>query len=294
MVRDQLDLPLAEDASGRFLALIMAVMVYLAILALSGAMALSGMAARWERGLTGVLTVQIAHQAPPGAPTLSLRTEAALALLRQTPGIARAEPVNQETVNRLLDPWIGEALLGDLPLPALIDVHPDPAVLLDVPGLGRRLAEEAPGARLDNHAAWLADLRKLSGTAEAIAVLVVVLVGAAGIGTVTYTVRTGLALHQGVVELLHIIGATDAYVARQFQAHVQDLALRGGLVGFVLGGGSLIAARFAVGSTLGPLLPVLSLSFLQWALLAVVPLLATVLAVVTARWTVLRILSGLL
>lgn len=294
MVRDQLDLPLAEDPSGRFLALIMAVMVYLAILALSGGMALSGMAARWERGLTGVLTVQIAHTAPPGAPGLTQRTEAALALLRSTPGIAQAAPVERETVARLLDPWIGEALLGELPLPALIDVHPDPAVLLDVTGLARRLAEAVPGARLDNHAAWLADLRKLAGTAEAIAALVVLLVGAVGIGTVTYTVRTGLALHHGVVELLHTIGATDGYVARQFQAHVQDLALRGGAIGFVLGVASLAAARFAVGSTLGPLLPVLTLSLWQWGLLALVPVLAAVLAVVTARWTVLRILSGML
>ena len=59
----------------------------------------------------------------------------------------------------------------------------------------------------------------------------VLLVGGASVAAVVFAVRTGLAIHSPVVELLHIMGATDAYVARQFQTHVAGLALRGGLVG---------------------------------------------------------------
>ena len=291
MIRQRLDLPLAEDSTGRFLVWIMAVMIYLAIVALAGSMVLAGMAGRWESGLTGRLTVQIAPLPDASVPPLAQRTEVTLALLRSTPGVTRAEPVGASAAHKLLEPWLGNALLDDLPLPALIDVEVGASAGLDVPALAERLAAAVPGARLDNHAAWLADLRSLAHTAQLVALAVVLLVGGASVAAVVFAVRTGLAIHSPVVELLHIMGATDAYVARQFQTHVAGLALRGGVVGLALGALTLLALRLAAGDTPVGLMPDMTLGLREWLALIAVPLVAAALAVVTARWTVLRVLT---
>ena len=291
MIRQRLDLPLAEDSTGRFLVWIMAVMIYLAIVALAGSMVLAGMAGRWESGLTGRLTVQIAPLPDASVPPLAQRTEVTLALLRSTPGVTRAEPVGASAAHKLLEPWLGNALLDDLPLPALIDVEVGASAGLDVPALAERLAAAVPGARLDNHAAWLADLRILAHTAQLVALAVVLLVGGASVAAVVFAVRTGLAIHSPVVELLHIMGATDAYVARQFQTHVAGLALRGGAVGLGLAALTLLALRLAAGDTPVGLMPDMTLGLREWLALIAVPLVAALLAVVTARWTVLRVLT---
>ena len=211
MFRDRLDLPLVEDATGRFMVWIMAVMVYLGIMALAGALVLAGMAERWENGLTGRLTVQISPQPDDlgrGIDTESVaplvqRTEVALALLRATPGVLRAEAITLAAAHKLLEPWLGSALPDDLPLPALIDVDVGQNTQLEVPALADRLARSVPGARLDNHAAWLDDLRRLARTAQLVALAVVLLVGAAALAAVVFAVRTGLAIHSPVVELLN-------------------------------------------------------------------------------------------
>jgi len=293
MFTQRLDLPLAEDSTGRFLVWIMAVMVYLAILALAGAMVLADMAGRWESGLTGRLTVQVSPLADEPAAPLSQRTEIALALLRATPGVARAEAVTAAAARKLLEPWLGSALPDDLPLPALIDVEVGADGSLDVVALADRLAAAVPGARLDAHAAWQADLRMLARTAQLVALAVVLLVGGAAVAAVVFAVRTGLAIHSPVVELLHIMGATDGYVARQFQAHVQGLALRGGAVGLALALVTLVVLHQATGDASAGLLPDMALAGAQWLALGAVPLVAAVLAVVTARWTVLRVLAAM-
>ncbi len=291
MIRQRLDLPLAEDQTGRFLVWIMAVMIYLAFIALAGSMVLAGMAGRWENGLTGRLTVQIAPMPDQSVPPLAQRTEVTLALLRSTPGVVRAEPVGSASAHKLLEPWLGNALLDDLPLPALIDVEVGAGDSLDAPALAERLAGAVPGARLDNHAAWLADLRILAHTAQMVALAVVLLVGGAAVVSVVFAVRTGLAIHSPVVELLHIMGATDSYVARQFQTHVAGLALRGGAVGLGLGLATLLALRLAAGDTPLGLMPDMTLGVREWLALLAVPLVAAALALVTARWTVLRVLT---
>lgn len=298
MFEARYDLPLERDVTGRFLPWIIALMVWLAMLALAGAMAVSGMAERWDKGLAGTLTVQVAPrtggddgtetEAPDG------RVAAALDLLRATPGVAAAEPLGGEEVAGLLSPWLGEdAALDDLPVPALIDVRlsGDPSV--DIPALSDRLAEAVPGAQVDDHQAWLGDLLSFARTLEALAVAVVALVGAAAMAAVIFVARAGLAIHARVVELLHLIGASDHYVARQFQRHVLGLALRGSIGGALLAALTLLGLRFAGGDLLGGLLPAVALSATQMAALAVVPAAAALTAAATARATVIRSLERL-
>jgi cell division transport system permease protein len=292
MFRTHYDLPLQRDVTGRFLPWIIALMVYLAILALAGSMVLSGMAQRWDKGLAGTLTIQV-PPLPGGVPDLGTRIESALGVLRATPGIARAEPLKREQMAGLLEPWLGNgALSADLPVPALIDVTMSGG-RIDVRGLSQRLRAAVPGVEVDDHAAWLKDVLAIARAVEMVALGVVALVGGAAVATVIFVSRAGLAIHGPVVELLHVMGAPDRYVARQFQSHVLGLAVRGGIAGTLLAAATLFGLSRAGGEIVADMMPDMSLTPVQLASLAVVPLIAAILAAVTARLTVMRALARL-
>ena len=289
----QRDVPLDKDASARFLPWLIAFMVYLATLALAAAIAVSNVAQAWDSGLAGKLTVQV-PPASDGGRDQTQRIDAVLDALRQTPGVRSARQLSRAEMTELLKPWLGEAAdSADLPLPALIAVEVAPERAPELSSLQRRLAAAAAGTRVDDHQRTLGRLLEVARTLQLLAVLVVVLVGAAAVVTVVFVTRTGLSIHRNVIELLHLIGAHDAYVARQFQRHALRLGLTGGLVGLALAAATLWALARWVGQEAGAVVPELTLSRAQWLSLVAVPLGATLVAMLTARITVLRTLAKL-
>lgn len=280
------DLPLAGDASARFLPWVAGAMVFLAALALAGAMLAQTVAARWQQDLAGTLTVEVPKRPDtPGAP----REEAALALLKATVGIAEATMVPRARLERLVEPWLGAgAHLAELPLPALIEVRLAEDARLDLGELAEKLAEEIPGAKLDDHALWLAGVGAVVRAVEAVALAVVALIGVLSVAAVGFAVRTGLAIHGDVVEVLHLIGARDGYIARQFARHAFRATLKGGLIGLAAAV-SLVAVLAEGRGALGPLpLPEVKLSGIAWTVIASVPLAAAVVALLAALATVHR------
>lgn len=295
MRRRQLDIPFDRDGSGRFLPWLIALMVYLAALATSGALALDRALARWDSGLAGTLTVELSPDAPPGTGTGSVA--AAVRTIAAAPGVQSARPLTRAAVAKLLAPWLGPDLPPDeLALPQLIDVRIDMARGVDLAALRAALAKAAPAAVLDDHRLWLGRLAALIRTAEVTAIVIVALIGAAAVLTVIFTTRTGMSVHRDVIELLHLMGARDGYIAAQFQRQALRLGLGGSLLGLALAGATLLALvqAGAAAAVLGEptlALPTVNLAAADWAWLCVLPAAAAILAMVTARLTVLSALS---
>src|SRR5229473_2837205 len=262
MPRRGFDIPLNRDGSGRFLPWLIALMVYLAGLALAGTLVLNSALQRWDRNLAGTLTVQL-----PPAPTDPGKGDgglaAALQLLRITPGVVSAEPLSGEAVSRLVEPWLGNALTAEeLALPRLVDLRIDLDRPPDLATLKTRLAAAAPGALLDDHRQWF----------------------------------DRLAVHHAVIEVLHLIGAQDGYIAGQFERQALGLGLRGGFLGLALTVVTLYAIAHPAAATvlLGQrvrLLPAFEIAPWHWLVLALLPFAAAFIAMVTARITVLRALA---
>jgi cell division transport system permease protein len=283
------DLPLERDPSGRFLPWLVALMVYVAALALVCAMAMAKIVERWDSGLSGSITVQIPPPEAAGSPDLrEAAIDRVIELLLDTEGVRSAEVLEPEEIAALLRPWLGTgSSYADLPLPALIAVGIDPEAAPDFDRLSRRLAEAVPGTLVDDHQSWLGQLLDLARTIELVAALLVLLIGASAVTMVVFATRMGLAIHGRVIELLHLIGAQDSYVAREFETHALKLALRGGVVGLLLAIATitLIGRLFTRIDT--ALLPELALRPIEWAVLALLPLAIAGVAMLTARFTVL-------
>ncbi|WP_374379134.1 cell division protein FtsX [Dongia sp.] len=304
------DLPLDRDAAARFLPWILGFMVYLAALAVGSALVVDRLSAEWQSGLTGNLTVEVPFTDDVGVAARSEILDKVIDILSATPGVAGTTLLDDREIARLLEPWLGpEASELDIPLPAMIAVTLRDDAAIDSAQLQADLAAAAPGARVDTHADWIDDALGFLRGLKLLALLLTLLVLGATALTIVFVTRTGLSIHRNVIEIVHLIGAPDAYIAGQFQAQSLRLGLIGGIVGTLLAAGTLIGADHLLGlaspslessglanaeGAAGSLVLDLRLLPWQWAVLALLPVATALIAMVTARWTVLRSLARFL
>jgi cell division transport system permease protein len=282
------DLPLNRDASGRFLPWIIAFMVYLAALALAIGMGLDGVIGRWQAGLAGNLTVQITHEATATQADRERRVHAVVDLLA-IPEVESVQVLGDDEITRLLEPWLGSAVsVADLPVPDLVAVTLKPGASADIGAIETMLQSSVPQADVDDHSEWLSDLLVFARSVQWLAGIVVVLTSLAAAITVIFVTRTGLAIHRRVIDIVHLIGARDAYIARQFQGHALRLGILGGTLGVALAALTLLGIERLLSRVDESLLPQVTLSTRQWIVLAVLPVAAGAIALLTARLTVLR------
>ncbi|WBY06863.1 permease [Sphingomonas sp. 7/4-4] len=276
---------LDEGRRTRAMTWIMAIMLFLTVLA--GALGLGMFAAtsQLDRELSGRLTVQIVE------PVASLRDAQAAAMVRELgrlPSVARVREVDRAHLAELLRPWLGDAGLDpDLPMPAMIDVE----VRGDAGPVEQAARRIAPGARVDRHAQWLSPVRGFLSSMSWLAVSLMLLIAGATAAVVLLAARAGLDTHRDTIEVLHMLGSTDIQIARLFQRRIAFDTLLGGLAGTA---GALVLVWFlqarlsAIGSEM---LGGVALQRHDWFLLLLLPIGFALLATVAARVAVLRALG---
>ena len=234
-----------DDGGSRALAAVVAILAFLAALAAGAAEIVAASSAEWRSTLLREATIQV--RPGPGRNAEAGVAEA-VDLARGTPGVLAADVISAAEAERLLEPWLGAGLdLSDLPVPRLVVLRLDLAVAPDLDGLRARLAA-VPGASLDAHDAALSRLSTMATTVVLVAAALVALVLAASGLAVAFATRGAVAASLPVVEVLHLVGATDAFIAREFARRFARLAMLGGLVGaggamaLVVGGGALAAS----------------------------------------------------
>jgi cell division transport system permease protein len=282
----------AAGATGLSLVLVIAAMCFLASLALGAALSVSHSTTEWTRDLSGALTVDIKpsqKMKPDG------QTQAVLDVLKDTKGVLTAHELASDDIKALLEPWLGRGnVTDDLPLPRLVDVRIDPGAPPNLEILARRIADAAPGAELDTHRQWHAELLRAAHAAEWLAYAVLGVIAATTIAIVTFATRAGLSANREVVEVLHLTGARDRFIAAEVQRHFLHLGLRGGAIGLALSVATFLLLGWEGGAASMFLVPVSGLRLEYYPALAGVPLAAAFVAVATARITVLRTLHRLL
>lgn len=271
--------------------LVIGVMAFLAALALGASMVAERASEGWRAGLAGRLTVQILVPTQGDVQgTLAQETDAALAVLRATPGVAHAAPLSEEEMQSLVEPWLGKgALVAELPMPRLIDAAIVPGATVDIPGLATRLKQAAPDAQVDDHGHWIARLKGLANTIVWSAWGILLLIAVATASTVAFATRAGLEAQHDMVALLHQMGAHAWFIARAFERHYALAAFGASAAGAFVAALLFLAAgglEFA-GVEPVPFLPPIALKLTEIAWLAGVPIVSTAIAWATARLSVL-------
>lgn len=271
-------------------------MTFLAVMALAASFALSAMTQRWSSGLENRVTVEIPAEAGDGSlrdrDDVKTLTNRINAVLTAHPAVDSTHILSDEEIQELVRPWLGDnLLLSKVPVPGLIAVTLDESGDDTLRALDRKIREIADNARIDTHEAWLRDLLRFTGALQFAAALLTLVIGVTTAIAVAGAVRSRMAEHSADVELLHLMGASDNYIARQFQRHSMALALQGGAAGTLAGGLSLLIIGWISGEMGVNLLPEFRLSQWQIGMLAALPLAAALLAIFSARKTVINVLT---
>jgi cell division transport system permease protein len=274
----------ADRRQARPLMVVVAIMCALGCLA--GLIARAGFRAAdtWTSDLRSAMTVLVE------APRTEQDVTRAAAIIRAVPGVTGAIPMSRERAKQLLRNYGSDIgpLIDELPVPRLIEVGIDPQQTGLQQAIDGRLEAAGFTAEVDDHSRYSGEILRTSGVLRGFAlVALLALLGAAG-ASIAFAARAALETRREAVEILHLVGAQDAFVA----AEVQRRFLRLGFVAGVVGAGSagvlvllalLVLSSGATGLTAGGAL-------FHWSdvwVLLVAPF-VTALASAAAAWVAAR------
>jgi cell division transport system permease protein len=278
-------LPL-EDAREAALFFVVGALCFLAALAALSAKSTYGAARAWTAQVEGEFTVSLSGADASAA-------DMAAKLLAGIEGVETARAFSDAEINALLEPNFGQSgLPEDLPVPRLIAVTAEAGADDLGPGLSTALNAAGYTAAVDSHGEWAGDVRHMLSVSRIVALSIVALLSATAIAVIAFATHAALLARRDIVDVLHIAGAKDRFIAGLFQRRFWLLGLRAGTVGALLALASvaLLIALGRSGAERNGLLPQLSLDFHDLAVLVITPVLAGLAARLAAGVTVRRAL----
>lgn len=284
--------------SGWSLVRIIAIMCFLASLALGAMLAVNDAAAKWSNNLSGALTIQLKATPKMDEAAQIAKTREILA---QTEAVASVRILSKAASAKLLEPWLGnQGILNELPLPVLVEVtldgrHDSSGDNDNFQALRQSLETSVPGSVLDDHRRWNDQLDRVSSALRWLSFCILILIVGATAMIIIFATRSGLAANEDIVEVLHLVGARDALIAREFQNHFLWIAVWAGFMG--IGGAGITfvllgqASRSSWAGDMFAFLPTLAFEPSFYVFLLLIPLGTIALTVATARLTVIHTLT---
>ncbi|MEM9421405.1 MAG: FtsX-like permease family protein [Pseudomonadota bacterium] len=276
-------------AAGTPLTIVIAVLAFMASVALAGYFMVSRAVHDWTGDLSGTITVQI-----KGANTEFIERDAvrAIEILQAADGVSSVTRLRRDETEALLAPWLGTDNLGpEIPIPALVTANVTPERRTDLASLRELLETRAPGASLDDHSLWNDRLVGAARRGQAVAFVVFSMVLGASAAVIIFATRAGLAANKDIVEVMHLVGATNRFIADEVQKRYLSLGLRGGGIGALLAALVLFLSASVNQEEQGLFLPNLSADPVMLLWLVLIPIILCGVASVTARLTVMRALQ---
>lgn len=285
-----------RSVAGRTLMFLIAIMTFLSGVTLGGVVLVQKSAIAWSSDVGREVTIQIK---PMEGEVMESNLRLAVSLAEATPGVASARALTLEESQNLLKPWLGQGLdLSTLEIPRLVAVQLSDPRDADIARLENDL-KSIKGASLDTHAAWRQELNTMAGAVVVSGLLVLALIVVATVLAIIFATRGTMATNREIVDVLHFIGASNSFIAGEFQGRFLIIGFRGGIVGglgailfFILV--SIFAGNTGagnVGAELGMLFGRFAIGYDGVAgIAAVVPVIAAMTAI-TSRLTVRRFLS---
>lgn len=285
---------LSDDRIAGPMPWVIAIMVFLTILAASAGISLASTASQNSDILARKMTVQILEADPVARDQQRSQLTEYLTNFPQTRSVT---PLSDQQVAQLLEPWLGmdEGLTENndlIPLPAIIDVEMNSAVNDKISEqLVTQMRGIAPTVRVDTQESWIAPLYDLMRSLIYLIFALILLLAVATSATVVLAVRSALDTHRNTLDIMHLMGSTDSQISRLFQRRVATDAFFGGAIGFIMGCLTIIFISMQVNNLVSGAITDISMPWYGWIILLAIPVLMGVLSIYMARWTVKRVMK---
>lgn len=261
---------------------VIAIMIFATLVVAAAGLALTNAAGVVAKGVENRVVVEL-----PAGMTGELANT--LAAVRSLPAVQNATPIPESEMRSTLKRWLGNAASApDLPVPALITVELKRAH--NAAQLEARLKRDVPGATVIAETAELGPLLGSIHALQWLALSLVLLVAIATSAAVILASRGALDTHRSTIEIMHGIGATDRQLTRLFERKIAADALIGALVGAAAAASGILLVGGAGAALAGTFAGQAPLSGLDLLILVFLPIVLVLLAILVARWTVLKAL----
>lgn len=232
------EIPFKSSPQTRLIPWIIALMCYLAILALGLATSLNNTLSDLQQSLEQSLTVELTSSYQglenKGRDTFP-HQQKLQALLKRHTKIERFEPLSFSLLHSLIPSEDKKAKDPLFTPPYLLDVYPKAGRQIDPHDLENYLGRFLQGVKVYQVYPDKKELMSLGWhllTAVLIFASLIVFIAAA---IIMFTTHTGLSLHKETLSILRLIGANNAFIFKRFQKYAASLALQGGFGGLILG-----------------------------------------------------------
>ncbi|MDX2095291.1 MAG: hypothetical protein SFW64_05060 [Alphaproteobacteria bacterium] len=285
------DIPFARDDAHRLLPAMIACLIGFAALLLALAMSLTSALSLQSHDVIGVLQVEV----PRSRATDAALMERVSTTLKNTAGVEAVTTLSPAQMEGLLRPWLGEHFeIADLPVPVILDVKTavkNDASAVNLEALRAALGKIDAGIRVEDRGPWVGQMVQAVALLQGLVLTVALLLILCVLGMVVLVARTNLRLHFKTVSLLHMFGATDDYILRQFQWNNAWLTARGAFTGVVIAAGIYAAVALASVRWDSPVIPHVGISGLHGAMFVLLPIFTALIALIATRLTVQSMLE---
>jgi len=269
---------------------VIGVLCFLACMAAMVVMASDRAAHGWSRDIRAEVTVQVR---PTGLESGSVAAAKAAEVLAGVKGVGQVTALEPEKARALIKPWLGDAILDDLPIPNLVEVtldqrHPVAPQIMNQTMM-TALTNAGIDASIDDHSTWLKDVEQSALTIRLISLGIFFIIFSATGAVVGFATRAGLSARADIVDVLSLCGASDIFIAERFQWRFARMAFESGLLGAGLAGGVMALIK-ATGSSQSFAIA-LPFSWSDLLILIPCPFLVALIGALTARMVTLRLLA---
>ncbi|MBL1240208.1 MAG: hypothetical protein COB13_000015 [OCS116 cluster bacterium] len=295
---------------GKSILFIIIAMCFLASLSIVSLLLVQSSVDGWTADIGRQATVQII---PNPERDVDADVATALEIIRATNGVAQAEALTKNETGKLLEPWIGDGIIGkdaddndisildELPIPALIAIEfvPDQVVNLNLLDISLKAA--IPGISVDDHKKWLSHLSSIGSILKISAFAVLFLVIGITVTIIVFATDAALNSNKSSIEILFLVGAEESFITKEVRYHFLWLGLKAGAIGalicigFILLVGLLIniiyASQFDNLAAARILFGQITLSPYQYIYLLLVPIFATLISGFTVHLAAKRIIN---
>lgn len=282
-------LPINEGYSKTFLRVIIIVSVFLFAITLAGALGINTMFENTKKQVVTNFTVQMLPLPEYEESRKDLLN--VVSFLERYPNVKEVSVLSNSELNALLEPWLGNNVdIELLPIPKLIDVKIEKGVDFDYKELMIKLSEISPQASINDHNLWLSRLLRFINSLKMLAVTVLIMVALACIAAIVYAVRTGLNIHKEIIGILHIMGATDEYIAMNYVKQISLMSLGAGIIGIIIAVPAIMLVGEMAREIEAGIFNAVTFGAENWLAVLVLPLVFTLFTALTSYITVIRTL----
>ena len=291
--RCESDIPLDHGTQTKFLILLIALMTFMLVLISSGILILNNMTERWSSGLKNKLTIEIPVETSEGyilsRETVRKETKKLHEALKTEDYLQSIDIVEENEIRQLISPWISPDLeLTEIPLPGLIAVKLQNASPANIKQLEEKVSQNSSYAKLETHREWLEKLLAFIINLKRLSIFITSILFVITITSIATAMHTRLSLYKTEVELLHLMGADDRYIAQQFQPHALIMTFKGSAIGATAALVIILLTTFFSYNSENDFIPSLSLDLGNFILIICCPILIISIALITSWITILR------